>query len=273
MKVFCTGRSGFIGSHLAGELFRLGHDVVRRIDEDADAVVHLSAKAGIRPDKQDAAGHYEINVAETLNLLEWCVAAKVKKFIYISSSSVYGTPARIPVVETDVTDRPLCHYAATKKTGELACHTYHVMYGLDVAVLRLFTVYGPGQTTDMAIPYFTRLIRSGEKVPVFGDGSTLRDYIYVGDAVDAIIGALTQDHGYQEYNIGSGIPFSIMEVVRHIEEYWGKEANIMYLPMPAGEAGDNYANIEKARRFWPGPKWKFWQGLQQYNKWLENNKV
>jgi UDP-glucuronate 4-epimerase len=275
MNCLITGRTGFIAQHLIRKLQLDGHNVMGTgcliKDYSAgkiDAVIHLAAQAGIRPKHQKAIAQYEANVLQTVSFLDLCVKYKVKKFIYISSSSVYGNPVYLPTPEYSDTDRPLCHYAATKKAGELACHTYHHMYGVDVACLRPFTVYGPGQTSNMAIPVFTKLIHEGKQVPVFGNGSIERDYVYVQDVVDGIVGALNVDHGYDEYNIGTGKPLSILSLIGIIAYKLGKPADIKYLFLPNGEAESAYADISKAKnRFGYSPKFCIEDGLDQYIKW------
>jgi UDP-glucuronate 4-epimerase len=276
MNILITGRSGFIARHLIDAIQNSGNCVIGSYNaSDAfcgngkiDAVIHLAAQAGIRPEQQKAIPQYEANVMQTISFLDLSIKYNVKKFIFISSSSVYGTPEHTPVSEDDVTDRPLCHYAATKKAGELACHTYHYLYGLDVAVLRPFTVYGPGQTSRMAIPTFTHLIDKGQEVIVYGNGSIKRDYVYVKDVADGIIKALDVSHGYSEYNIGSGMPLSTIDLIKTIEDKLGKKARIKFIPLPEGEAQDNYSNINKAKsKFGYSPKFPFDEGISNYINW------
>ena len=151
--------------------------------EKIEIVAHLAARAGVRPSIQNPLLYFEVNVRGTLNLLEACKKHSVRRFVFASSSSVYGNNAKIPFAEDDPVDNPISPYAATKKAGELICHTYHHLYGMDIACLRYFTVYGPRQRPEMAIHQFTRLIHSGKKVTLFGDGSSRRDYTYVEDAI------------------------------------------------------------------------------------------
>jgi len=276
MNTIITGRTGFIAKHLIKKLQDDGHVVmgayslVESYSAGAiDAVIHLAAQAGIRPEQQKAVTQYEANVMQTVDLLDLCVKYKVKKFIFISSSSVYGTPLNTPVLETSITDKPLCHYAATKRAGELACYTYHYLHGIDVAILRPFTVYGPGQISNMAIPVFTRSIYKGEPITVFGNGYIQRDYVYVQDVVDGIAGALSMQHGYEVYNIGTGYSVSIIYLIRAIEQKLGKTAEIYYQPLPNGEAQNNYANIKKARdKFGYSPKVSIDEGLEKYIDWF-----
>lgn len=278
MNILITGRSGFIARHLIDAIQNSGNCVIGSYNiSDAfcgngkiDAIIHLAAQAGIRPEQQKAVPQYEANVMQTIGFLDLSIKYNVKKFIFISSSSVYGTPQHVPVSEDDVTDRPLCHYAATKKAGELACHTYHYLYGLDVAVLRPFTVYGPGQTSRMAIPTFTHLIDKGQEVTVYGKGTIKRDYVYVKDVVDGIIKSLEVSHGYSEYNIGSGMPLSTIDLITTLENKLGKKAQIKFVPLPEGEAQDNYANINKAKsKFGYSPKVSFDAGISNYINWYQ----
>ncbi len=278
MNILITGRSGFIARHLIDAIQNSGNCVIGSYNiSDAfcgngkiDAIIHLAAQAGIRPEQQKAIPQYEANVMQTIGFLDLSIKYNVKKFIFISSSSVYGTPQHVPVSEDDVTDRPLCHYAATKKAGELACHTYHYLYGLDVAVLRPFTVYGPGQTSRMAIPTFTHLIDKGQEVTVYGKGTIKRDYVYVKDVVDGIIKSLEVSHGYSEYNIGSGMPLSTIDLITTLENKLGKKAQIKFVPLPEGEAQDNYANINKAKsKFGYSPKVSFDAGISNYINWYQ----
>lgn len=281
MNILITGRSGFIARHLIDAIQNSGNCVIGSYNiSDAfcgngkiDAIIHLAAQAGIRPEQQKAIPQYEANVMQTIGFLDLSIKYNVKKFIFISSSSVYGTPQHVPVSEDDVTDRPLCHYAATKKAGELACHTYHYLYGLDVAVLRPFTVYGPGQTSRMAIPTFTHLIDKGQEVTVYGKGTIKRDYVYVKDVVDGIIKSLEVSHGYSEYNIGSGMPLSTIDLIITLENKLGKKAQIKFVPLPEGEAQDNYANINKAKsKFGYSPKVSFDEGISNYINWYRKER-
>lgn len=281
MNILITGRSGFIARHLIDAIQNSGNCVIGSYNiSDAfcengkvDVIIHLAAQAGIRPEQQKAVPQYEANVMQTISFLDLSVKYNVKKFIFISSSSVYGTPQHVPVSEDDVTDRPLCHYASTKKAGELACHTYHHLYGLDVAVLRPFTVYGPGQTSRMAIPTFTHLIDKEKEVTVYGEGTIKRDYVYVEDVVDGIVKSLEISHGYSEYNIGSGESLSTMDLITILENKLGKKVKIKFIPLPEGEAQDNCANIDKAKsKFGYSPKVSFETGISNYINWYRKEK-
>jgi len=277
MNILVTGRTGFIARHLVRRLSEEGHTVIGfyglqsfYCSKTIDAVVHLAAQAGIRPNEQDSLLQYESNVMATVNILDLCVKYKVKKFVFISSSSVYGNPSYLPVKEEQDTNHPLCHYAATKKAGELACHTYHHLYGLDITVLRPFTVYGPGQRSSMAVPVFTSLIREGKKVVVFGDGKIQRDYIYVADVVDGIIKSLFDYRGYAEYNLGTGTPTSISDLISKISICLNRAAEIQYVPVEKGEALSAYASVVSARnQLGFEAKYALEEGLRNYINCLE----
>jgi UDP-glucuronate 4-epimerase len=237
-----------------------------------DAVVHLAAIAGIRPANQVATTQYDTNVIQTVRLLDKCVENGVRQFVYISSSSVYGNNAKVPFSENDNTDKPLCHYAATKKAGELVCYTYHHLHGIDVACLRPFTVYGPGQTTEMAIPLFTKRIHQQKAITLYGNGE--RDYVYVDDMVDAIVRVLDRIHGYEIYNIGTSVPISLLTLVGIIERTLNKKSSIMtYEQAHKGEAKRTYADISKAERMLGyKPKVGIYEGIDRFVKWyLEVN--
>lgn len=271
MKVFINGSSGFIGQYVLQVLQRQGHKISWTFNspfDEVDAVIHLSAQAGVRPSEQIAFNQYNSNVMQTINLLEQCREYKLKKFIFISSSSVYGNPSRACIKETDRTDRPLCHYAATKKAGELACYSYYEQYGMDVTVFRPFTVYGPGQNNSMAIPTFTRLISEGKPVTLFGDGSVMRDYVYVQDVAEWIVRALYLRNGFDVYNLGSGEPTPLNWLVEEIGHKLGKSVEIKYVPFPKGEAGSAFANIKEVERALSySPEVMIDEGINKYIDW------
>jgi UDP-glucuronate 4-epimerase len=209
----------------------------------------------------------------TLNLLEACKKYKIRRLVFASSSSVYGNNPKVPFAEDDPVDNPISPYAATKKAGELICHTYHHLYGMDIACLRYFTVYGPRQRPEMAIHQFSRLIQQGKKVSLFGDGSSRRDYTYVDDAIDGTMGALFREHGYEIYNIGESQTTSLSELVQLIEEQMGKRAQVEYLPAQPGDVERTYADIRKAReRLGYQPRINMREGISRFVRWyLEEN--
>jgi UDP-glucuronate 4-epimerase len=228
---------------------RVKQELLRCFTEHrVDAVVHLAAKAGVRPSILDPASYYEVNVTGTLNLLELMKENGVNKLIFSSSSSVYGNNAKIPFCETDLVDNPISPYAASKKAGELLCHTYHHLYGFDIFCLRFFTVYGPRQRPDLAINKFVRALLEEKEIPVFGDGNTERDYTYVGDIVGAIIRALQVVKGYEIINLGNSSPVSLSWLIRELESVTGRKAKLVHLPMQPGDVRVTYADVTKAKR-------------------------
>lgn len=244
-------------------------------EEKLAIVAHLAARAGVRPSIQNPLLYADVNIRGTLHLLEACKKHGVSRFIFASSSSVYGNNPKVPFAEDDPVDNPISPYAATKKAGELICHTYHHLYGLDIACLRYFTVYGPRQRPEMAIHHFTRLIHQGKKISLFGDGSSLRDYTYIDDVIEGTMGALTREHGYEIYNIGESQTISLTELLRAIEERVGKKALLEYLPAQPGDVERTYADIRKAGdRLGYRPKIKIPEGLDRFGRWYldESNK-
>jgi len=215
--------------------------------EKIENVAHLAARAGVRPSIRFPALYADVNIRGTLNLLESCRRHGVRRFVFASSSSVYGNNPKVPFSETDSVDNPISPYAATKKAGELICHTYHHLYGLDVACLRYFTVYGPRQRPEMAIHQFTRLIYQGKKITLFGDGNSRRDYTFIDDAVAGTVKALNRENGYEIFNIGESQTTTLIELVRIIEERVGKKALIEYLPAQPGDVERTFADIQKAK--------------------------
>jgi UDP-glucuronate 4-epimerase len=242
--------------------------------ETIEIVAHLAARAGVRPSIQFPALYTDVNIRGTLNLLEACRHHEVGRLVFASSSSVYGNNPKVPFSEADNVDNPISPYAATKKAGELICYTYHHLYGLDIACLRYFTVYGPRQRPEMAIHQFTRLIHQGKKLSLFGDGSSRRDYTYIEDAVEGTLNALLRKHGYRIYNIGESQTTSLRELVRLIEDLVGKKAVTEYLPAQPGDVDRTYADIWKAREeLGYNPKTDMFAGLKRFVEWyLEEQK-
>jgi len=237
-------------------------------EEKIDIVAHLAARAGVRPSIQYPLLYAEVNIRGTLNLLEACRKYKVGRLVFASSSSVYGNNPKIPFAESDPVDNPISPYAATKKAGELICHTYHHLYGINMACLRYFTVYGPRQRPEMAIHQFTRLIHQGKKVALFGDGSSRRDYTYVDDAVAGTMGALIRAKGYEIYNIGESQTISLLELIKTIERRVGKKALIEYLSVQPGDVERTYADIRKAgERLGYRPQTQIQEGLDRFVRW------
>jgi len=242
--------------------------------EKFDLVAHLAARAGVRPSVENPALYVDVNLRGTVYLLEACKKHAVRRFIFASSSSVYGDSSRVPFSEEDPVNTPISPYAATKKAGELLAHTYHHLYGMDVACLRFFTVYGPRQRPEMAIHHFTRSIFEGKKISLFGDGSSRRDYTYIDDAVGGTLGAFRREHGFQVYNIGESQTITLAELIAAIEEQVGKKAIIERLPEQPGDVKLTYAEIGKAReRLGYTPQTKIREGLARFVQWyLEEKK-
>ncbi|WP_266367325.1 SDR family NAD(P)-dependent oxidoreductase [Tellurirhabdus rosea] len=212
-----------------------------------DAVIHLAARAGVRPSVQDPALYFDVNVQGTLTLLQAMQTAGVRKMVFASSSSVYGDSAVVPFSEREACDRPLSPYAASKRAAELLCHTFHHLYGFDIFCLRFFTVYGPRQRPEMAISQFTDQILHGKPIPVFGDGSTSRDYTFVEDIVKGIMQSLYSVKGYEVLNIGGSDPISLSGLISTLEKAVGKSALLNHLPMQPGDVQRTFADISKAR--------------------------
>ncbi|HEY0771253.1 MAG TPA: GDP-mannose 4,6-dehydratase, partial [Sphingobacteriaceae bacterium] len=247
-------------------------------NERPDVVIHLAAKAGVRPSIENVSDYYDVNINGTLNLLENMRKSGVSKLVFASSSSVYGNNEKVPFSEDDVVDYPISPYAATKKSGELLCHVYSSLYGFDISCLRFFTVYGPRQRPDLAIHKFTRLIDQGRPLPFYGDGNTARDYTYISDIINGISGALGSLSGYNIYNIGEARVIKLKELISTIEAVVGKPAILDYQPLQAGDVQKTYADITKAKKeigykpaidFEPGIR-SFVEWYKEYNSILYN---
>jgi UDP-glucuronate 4-epimerase len=233
------------------------------------AIVHLAAKAGVRPSIEDPVGYADVNVNGTAAMLEAARRAGVQKFVFASSSSVYGNNAKVPFSETDNVDYPISPYAATKKAGELLCHTYAHLFEMGVTCLRFFTVYGPRQRPDLAIHKFGRLIEAGKEIPVYGDGSMMRDFTYIDDIIDGVARAMERCAGYAIYNLGESEPVSVMELIAALERALGKRAIIKYLPKQAGDVERTFADIHKAQReLGFEPRTRLDEGIGNFVKWL-----
>jgi len=243
-------------------------------EERIEAVFHAAARAGVRPSIQDPVLYHDVNLHGTTRLLEAARSAHVKNFVFASSSSVYGIANRTPFSEEDPADFPISPYAATKRAGELLCFTYHHLYGLPVTCLRFFTVYGPRQRPEMAIHKFTQLIDSGGPVPVFGDGSSQRDYTYISDAVDGVVRALATPNPYEIVNIGESRTTGLRDLVSMIETALGKKARIQVLPFQAGDVPLTFADVGKAKRVLGyEPLTPIEEGLKKFVDWFQKNKT
>ncbi len=290
--VLVTGAAGFIGSHCCAALLRAGHrvvgldnfdpfypreikeaglkrlsamdgfefhegdirdqDLTRQLVADASVVLHLAARAGVRPSIQDPVGYVSVNIEGTAQLLEACHQEGTRRFVFGSSSSVYGDSTAAPFREDAPALDPISPYAATKRAGELLCHAFVHLHGLQIAALRFFTVYGHRQRPDLAIHKFTRLLASGERIERFGDGSSERDYTHVDDIVRGVVGAIewtdTDTSCFEVFNLGESQTVSLGRLIDLIARALEVEPKITQLPDQPGDVRITYADIGKARR-------------------------
>ena len=313
MSILVTGAAGFIGSHVSEALLDRGHSVVgldcfddfyepvakqrnieRALDHDAfelvradirepdalaklpanvEAIVHLAARAGVRPSIEDPELYADVNIMGTVRLLAWAKARGIRRFLFASSSSVYGNNEKVPFSESDPVDHPISPYAATKKAGELICHAASHLDGIAMACLRFFTVYGPRQRPDLAIHKFARIIRDGGEIPMFGDGSTCRDYTYVDDTVAGVLGALDwvgrEDGSYGIFNLGNHRTVELSEMIRVLGEEMDVEPRIRQLPMQPGDVLRTYADIGRASvELGYRPETEFREGVGRFLEWF-----
>lgn len=313
MNILVTGAAGFIGSHLCETLLQSGFTVtgidnfdpfyaravkeanlmqlkqqagfeflemdiesregLKGLTASFDCVIHLAAKAGVLPSISKPQAYLNTNVQGTQNLLEFMKTANIRKYVFASSSSVYGNNKKIPFSEADSVDFPISPYAFTKKSAELLNHTYHHLYGLDIVNLRFFTVYGPRQRPDLAIHKFFKLIKEGRPVTMYGDGSTARDYTFVADTVQGIFQALQfvlhNTSIYEIFNLGNNHPVKLIDLVKHIYRVAGVEPAIEYLPAQPGDVDVTYADISKAKeRLGYQPQTDLPDGLQAFYEWF-----
>jgi UDP-glucuronate 4-epimerase len=235
----------------------------------ADVVVHLAAKAGVRPSIAQPALYTDVNINGTVALLEAVRNNHIKKIVFASSSSVYGNNKKVPFSENDNVDFPISPYAATKKAGELICHTYHHLYQISVTCLRYFTVYGPRQRPDLAIHKFTRFIEQGKPIPVYGDGQLTRDFTYIDDIIDGTFAAINKCEGYHIYNLGESKPITVRNLIVEIEKALGKKAVKEHLPLQPGDVIQTYADITKAAKdLGYSPNTQINDGLNQFVEWF-----
>jgi UDP-glucuronate 4-epimerase len=214
-----------------------------------------------------------VNIRGTIVLLEACKERGIKNFIFASSSSVYGENQRVPFSEKDLDIQPISPYGATKRAGELVCYSYHHLYRMNIACLRIFTAYGPRQRPEMAIHKFTRLVDQGEKIPMYGDGFSRRDYTYIDDLIDGILGVIDHHKGFEIYNLGESETTSLKELIRLIEEALGKKAAIETMELQPGDVSVTYADITKAKRMLKyHPKVKMKEGIRRFVEWYKENR-
>jgi UDP-glucuronate 4-epimerase len=233
-----------------------------------DIVVHLAARAGVRPSLEQPVLYQRVNVLGTTVLLEASRKYSGGKFVFASSSSIYGIANRVPFSEDDHLNLPISPYAATKLAGEKIAFTYSHLYGMNVVCLRFFTVYGPRQRPDLAIRKFTGMIDRGVSIPVFGDGSSGRDYTFVDDTVQGILNAMAYACRYELFNLGNSHPVKLLELIQTIEQAVGKKAEIEWLPDQPGDVPITYADISKANRaLGYSPQTPFTEGIQKFVSW------
>lgn len=236
---------------------------------EIELVIHLAARAGVRPSILEPELYYDVNVVGTLMLLEAMKAANVRRMIFASSSSVYGNNEKVPFSESDNVDFPISPYAATKKAGELLCHTYHNLYGFDIFCLRFFSVYGPRQRPEMAIHNFARKILDDRPISVFGDGTSKRDYTYIDDIVEGTLSAINNLKGYEIINLGESKTYSLHNVIALLEENLNKRAILNQFPKQAGDVDLTNADVTKAKSLLGYyPKTNLEEGIRKFVKWL-----
>lgn len=309
-SVLVTGGAGFIGSHLVDSLLADGHSVtvldnfdafydraikerniaahrlhprwrlvegdLRSADDLAslgggfDVIVHLAAKAGVRPSIDDPVAYQDVNVRGTQTLLELARAWKVPQFVFASSSSVYGINPRVPWSESDQVLLPISPYASTKVSGELLGHVYSHLYGIRFLALRFFTVYGPRQRPDLAITKFARLMIDGKPIPVFGDGSTRRDYTFISDIVSGVRAAIDYDRSpYEVINLGNNDTLSLNDMIEGLEEALGVKAVRQHFPEQPGDVPQTWADVTRAKALLGyEPATRYREGVRRFVEWL-----
>lgn len=246
---------------------------IEKIFEEYDVrkVVHLAARAGVRPSVKNPQLYEDVNVGGTLNLLEISLKNDVKNFVYGSSSSVYGKTEEVPFREDGPTN-PISPYAASKLAGDIYCRTYSQLHDLNVTIVRFFTVYGPRQRPEMAIHKFTRLIGRGEKIPMYGDGTSKRDYTYIDDIVSGITSALEENFDFEIFNLGKSETVELRRLISIIEEQLEKDAEVDRQPMPKGDVPITYADISKARKMLGyDPLTTIEDGIEEFVEWYRKN--
>jgi UDP-glucuronate 4-epimerase len=310
MRILVTGGAGFIGSHLVGKLLTAGHSVailddfndfydpqikranIEKISKDVpvhhvdlrenaavrnlfhrekfDTIAHLAARAGVRPSIQHPQLYYDTNVTGTLHLLEAARATGVERFIFASSSSVYGVSKTVPFSEEQHLTQTISPYAATKLAAEFLCSTYSHLYQLRVVALRYFTVYGPRQRPDLAIHQFTKKIHAGQPIDQFGDGTTRRDYTYIDDIIQGTMAALIYNGPlFDIFNLGESETIQLKDLIEKIEKALGKKAKINQLPEQPGDVPLTCADISKARRLLGyNPTTQLSEGLPRFIEWF-----
>ncbi|OLE53365.1 MAG: epimerase [Acidobacteria bacterium 13_1_20CM_3_53_8] len=267
-----------VSGHLENSAYRLVEVDIRDraglislFDEMSfDVIVHLAARAGVRPSLKEPQLYAETNINGTLNLLELARESDIKQFVFGSSSSVYGVNAKVPFSEDDPIRNPISPYAATKAAGELLCHTYSHLYGLRCVCLRFFTVYGARQRPDLAIHKFARLISRGEPIPVFGDGTTRRDYTYIDDIIGGVRAAIDYDASdYEVFNLGESRTVELRELIALLEKELDRHAVVDRQPVQPGDVPQTFADITKARKLLGyDPHTQIEEGIKRFVEWF-----
>ncbi len=306
-----TGGAGFIGSHLTERLLSEGNritiiddfntyydpeikhqnlaavrDEITLVEGDIrdailvertfakgqfDQVIHIAARAGVRPSIKDPKLYFTTNIDGTFNLLDACRYHGVKRFTFASSSSVYGVNKKVPFAETDALERTISPYAATKLAGEQICSNYAHLFGIHCQCLRFFTVYGPRQRPDLAISKFTQRILAGEPIQQYGDGSTARDYTYIEDIINGVVAASQYDeNSFEIFNLGGSATTTLSELIQMIEAATGKKATIEYLPDQPGDVPRTFADVSKAHKLLGyEPQTPIAEGIRKYVDWVK----
>ena len=248
---------------------------LERIFDEAnfDCIVHLAARAGVRPSLDQPLLYSQTNIEGTLNLLELSKQHNILQFVFGSSSSVYGINAKVPFSEDDPIRKPISPYAATKAAGELLCHTYTHLYGIRCVCLRFFTVYGPRQRPDLAIHKFARLISEGKSIPVFGDGTTRRDYTYIDDIIAGVRAAIDYSRtDYEVINLGESRTVELRELISLLEKELGLPARIDRQPLQPGDVPQTFADITKARQILGyNPQTQIETGIKRFVEWFRSS--
>ncbi len=246
----------------------------KKLKSSFDVIIHLAAKAGVRPSINNPQLYTDVNITGTQNMLEIARALNVPKFIFASSSSVYGTNPNYPWKETDHDLLPISPYASTKLSGEFLGHVYSHLYPMQFLALRFFTVFGPRQRPDLAIHKFFIALNSNTPIEIYGDGTTQRDYTFVGDAVNAIVFAMGyKQSNYEIFNVGNNHPIKLIDLIRLIEEITQRKATLSYGKEQPGDVNITFANIEKTCRLLGNyNKHTLHEGLIEFNNWLTNNR-
>jgi UDP-glucuronate 4-epimerase len=238
-----------------------------------DLIIHLAARAGVRPSIAQPLLYQDVNIRGTIVLLEICKEYGVKDFIFASSSSVYGESQRVPFSEEDLHLQPISPYGVTKRAGELLCYSYHHLHRMNIACLRIFTAYGPRQRPEMAIHKFTQLVDRGEIIPMYGDGSSRRDYTYIDDLIGGIRAVIQRHRGFEIYNLGESQTTSLKELIGLIEEALGRKAKVELLEPQPGDVSITYADITKAKRMLGyQPKVNMEEGIKRFVEWYKEGK-